>query len=238
MKKVSSKYILQWVANYDLSGPNCLPSEILLWCWPPEFLCELRCSCSENGTFRRASILLAEGRPSPKWQLTRVAEGRCYRTHGDTRFKLWVSYLRLAKCLQSGFSVCPASFSFLCLRCLDFLRMACDDNLLLELPAEDLSYAETRLLLRPSDAFSNIFIENHFFSILSRWCSDVPTCHEMGSSSCDPPFAQGSAENDLHSLDRKPVAAPTDGNCLWCLLEWSQSVFIESNQSILCLLLH
>jgi hypothetical protein len=45
--------------------------------------------------------------------------------------------------------------------------MACDDNLLLELPAEDFSYAETRLLLRPSDAFSNIFVENHLFSILS-----------------------------------------------------------------------
>ncbi len=87
MKKVSSKYILQWVVNYDLSGPNCLPSEILLWLWPPEVLYEVRCSCSENGTFRRASIL-AECYTSPKRQLTRVAEGRCYRTHGDRRFKL------------------------------------------------------------------------------------------------------------------------------------------------------
>jgi hypothetical protein len=88
MKKVSSKYTLQWVMNYDLSGPNCLPSEILLWRWPPEVLCEVRCSCSENGTSRRASIVLSEGYTSTKWQCTRVAEGRCYRTHGDTRFKL------------------------------------------------------------------------------------------------------------------------------------------------------
>jgi hypothetical protein len=79
---------------------------------------------------------------------------------------MWISYLRLAKCLQSGFSVCPASLSLLCVFCFDFLRMACDDNLLLELPAEDHSYAETRLLLRPSDAFLNIIFENHFFPTL------------------------------------------------------------------------
>jgi len=78
--------------------------------------------------------------------------------------------------------------------------MACEDNLLLELPAEDLSYAETRLLLRPSDAFSNIVVETRFFLTLSRRCSVVPTCHEVVSSSCDPPFAQGSAENDLTLL--------------------------------------
>lgn len=132
---------------------------------------------------------------------------------------MWISYLPLAKCLQSGFSVCPVLLSFLCVCRFGFLRMACDDNLLLELPAEDLSYAETRLLLRPSDAFSNIVVENHFFLTLLRRCTVVPTCHEVVSSSCDPPFAQGSAENDLHSLDRKPVAAPTDGNCHWCLLE-------------------
>lgn len=89
MKKVSSKYILQWVVNYDLSGPNCLPSEILLWRWPREVLFELPCSCSENnGTFRRVSILLAEGHTSLKCWLTRVAEGRCYRAHGGTRFIL------------------------------------------------------------------------------------------------------------------------------------------------------
>jgi hypothetical protein len=85
----------------------------------------------------------------------------------ETRDSNYVDFLfaRLAKCLQSGFSVCPASLSFLCVYRFDFLRMACDDNLLLELPAEDLSYAETRLLLRPSDAFSNI---KSFFPTLSR----------------------------------------------------------------------
>ncbi len=55
----------------------------------------------------------------------------------------------------------------------DFLRMACDDNFLLELPAEDLSYAETRLLLRPSDAFSNIIVENHSFQLFR---GDVQSC--------------------------------------------------------------
>jgi hypothetical protein len=100
---------------------------------------------------------------------------------------MWISYLRLAKCLRSGFSVCPASLSFFFCVCFDFFRMACDDNLLLELPAEDLSYAETRLLLRPSDAFSNIIAENHFFQLFrgnvqscqpaTKWVAVAVTLH-------------------------------------------------------------
>jgi hypothetical protein len=80
---------------------------------------------------------------------------------------------------------CVVEFFFFV--CFDFLRMACDDNLLLELPAEDLSYAETRLLLRPSDAFSNIIAENHFFQLFrgnvqscqpaTKWVAVAVTLH-------------------------------------------------------------